>query len=121
MSEVRQLAVSLQVKATTTPAQTRAVASKAGLNMKNAWRDATASSRHFRQIGPTVSYDLRDSGSFIEVEVGPDTSIPSAKLENIYHFGTSRGGGTGGDPMRFLEAEVPAFINHLGKLGEVIP
>lgn len=80
---------------------------KAGVKIKSAWNEAASGSRHFRIAG-TVSFDEKAVDGGYEVEVGPDRSRRAARLAGIAHFGGANGGGgTLGDPQRFLDDEAP--------------
>lgn len=88
---------------------------KAGVQMKDAWRADAASSTHFHQIAPTINFDVTETSNSVEVEVGPDVRRRAARLENIWLFGgVNGGGGTGKEPMRYLDDEVPRFENAMG-------
>lgn len=119
-SQVREFAKVIDAKNERTVKQARSVIKKGAVNIKKDWQTAASTSRHFGQIAPTINFDMRGGGDLgstsIEAEVGPDKRRRSARLGNIYHFGTSRGGGTGGDPIRFLEAEVPNVERWLGQI-----
>ena len=120
--QVRAFAQTLERKSNKTPRQARGVVSKGALNIKNAWQADAAKSRHFKQVAPTISYDMRASGSidslFVEAEIGPNKRFRAARLANIYIFGTSRGGGTGTDPMKFVRDELPSFEKFAGDIGQ---
>lgn len=121
-SQLREFSQDLEVAAQNAPKKVRGVVSKGALNIKKSWSESAAASRHFGQVAPTINYDIRGGGDLgaltIEAEVGPDKRRRAARLANIYHFGTSRGGGTGGDPRKFLESEIPAFEQWLGDIAE---
>lgn len=123
-SEVREFAKELEVAAQNAPRRVRGVVKKGANNIKRSWSASAATSRHFGQIAPTISYDIRGGGDLgsltIEAEIGPDKRRRSARLANIYIFGTSRGGGTGQDPQSFLDAEIPAFEKYLADIAEDI-
>ena len=86
-------------------------------NIQRQQRSAARKSRHFGQIAPAVTFDVREGGAFgggfVEAEIGPRRGSPGS-LANIAYFGTSRGGGTVEDPKVALEAEEPKFTQALG-------
>lgn len=87
----------------------RGVVAKSALNTKNAMRKDARSSTHFKQIAPTISYDLKVSGDVIEAEVGPSGG-GAASLAGIAYFGTSKpGGGTVRDPTDAMLEEAQNF------------
>lgn len=124
-SEVRAFAAAIEANLNTKPRKVRAVVSKGLLNVRDDMRAAAAKSRHFGQIGPTITYEMRGGGDLggvvFEGEVGPVTAYRAARIENIAYFGSSRaGGGTVEDPKFAGEREAPKFADELGKLGEEI-
>lgn len=125
MSELRTFAKQIEATAETKPRKVRSVVSKGLLNIKDDMRAAASKSRSFKQIAPTISYELRGGGDLgrtvIEGEVGPVTSFRAARIENIAYFGSSRaGGGTVEDPRAAGEREAPRFAEEIAKLGEEI-
>lgn len=78
---------------------------KAGVNVKSDWQQLGYGSL---KVPPDVSFDENTwFGAVYEVEVGP-TPGDAGSLAGIYHFGGANGGGgSGGDPSRFAEAEEP--------------
>lgn len=100
----------------------RPAVSKAGVKMKAAWQADAASSTHFAGIAPSISYDLEADTNGVAVEVGPvPSSRRAARLENIWLFGgVNGGGGTGKEPMRYLDDEVPHLENALGDVVEEV-
>lgn len=95
---------------------------RAGVKMKDAWRADAASSRHFAGIAPSISFDEEEGSNYVEVEVGPvPASRRAARLENIWLFGgVNGGGGTGQEPMKYLDDEVPHLENNLGDVIEEV-
>lgn len=91
----------------------RGVVAKSALNTKNAMRKDAQGSRHFKQLAPTISYDLKvhefGGDGVIEAEIGP-TPGGSGSLAGIAYFGTSRpGGGTVRNPEDAMLEEAPNF------------
>lgn len=91
-----------------------AVVKKAAQNIKDEW--AALNSRHFK-VGASVSYDETVwFGQVAEAEIGP-TPGGAGSLAGIFHFGGANGGGgSGGDPQRFADAEEPRMMDALGDL-----
>ena len=117
-SEVRALAVEMNANAKATPRKVRGVVSKGLSNIKDDMRAAAAKSAHFKQIGPTITYEMVGDAEGV---VGPVTAFRAARIENIAYFGSSRaGGGTVEDPRAALDRETPEFERWLGDLGEAI-
>lgn len=87
---------------------------KAAQNIKRDWSMDAAYSRHFR-LGPTISYDENVwFGSVYEAEIGPNRRFRAARLAGIAHFGGANGGGgTLGDPSKYLDAEAPRLADAL--------
>lgn len=90
---------------------------KAGVNIKNEWNSAAARSRHFRIAG-TINFDENlHFGAMHEVEVGPDRRRRAARLAGIAHFGGANGGGgTLGDPKKYVDAETPRMEQAIADL-----
>lgn len=91
----------------------RGVVAKSALNTKNAMRKDAQGSQHFKQLAPTISYDLKvhsfGGDGVIEAEIGPSGG-GSASLAGIAYFGTSRpGGGTVRNPEDSMLEEAPNF------------
>lgn len=96
----------------------RGVVAKSALNTKNIMRKDARKSRHFKQIAPTISYDLKVSGDVIEAEIGPSGG-GSASLAGIAYFGTSKpGGGTVRNPEDAMLEEAPNFYEFAFKATE---
>jgi hypothetical protein len=92
-----------------------AVVKKAAQNVKDEMAADARSSRHFRGMAGSISYDSDYRVGEPAYEVGPDKSRPGGSLGNIYYFGTSRGGGSG-DLEKPLRSEGPRFEAALGDL-----
>ena len=100
----------------------RGVVAKSALNTKNIMRKDARSSRHFKQLAPTISYDLKvhefGGDGVIEAEIGPSGG-GAASLAGIAYFGTSRpGGGTVRDPVDAMLDEAPSFYEYAFKATE---
>jgi hypothetical protein len=100
----------------------KGVVAKSALNTKNIMRKDARSSRHFKQLAPTISYDLKVNSfagdGVIEAEVGPSGG-GSASLAGIAEFGTSRaGGGTVRNPEDAMLEEAPNFYEFAFKATE---
>lgn len=91
----------------------RGVVAKSALNTKNIMRKDARGSKHFKQIAPTIGYDLKvhefGGDAVIEGEVGPSGG-GAASLAGIAYFGTSRAGGaTLRNPEDAMLEEAPNF------------
>lgn len=100
----------------------RGVVAKSALNTKNAMRADARKSRHFKQIAPTISYDLKvhefGGDGVIEAEVGPSGG-GAASLAGIAYFGTSKpGGGTVRNPEDAMLEEAANFYEFAFKATE---
>ena len=100
----------------------RGVVARSALNTKSAMRKDAQSSRHFKQLAPTVSYDLKvhsfGGDGVIEAEIGP-TPGGSGSLAGIAYFGTSKpGGGTVRNPEDAMLEEAPNFYEYAFKATE---
>lgn len=119
VSQLRAFAVELGQVPDSVVRKIRPVVSKGALNIRDQMRAEMSRSRSFRQIAPTINYDLKVQADGMEAEIGPDKRRRSARLANIAYFGGARGGGgTVPDPRGALEAEVPRFESALSKLLE---
>jgi len=100
----------------------RGVVAKSAVNTKKIMQKDARSSRHFKQLAPTISYDLKTHGfagdGVIEAEIGP-AGGGSASLAGIAYFGTSRaGGGTVRNPEDAMLEEAPNFYEFAFKATE---
>lgn len=94
----------------------RGVVAKSAVNTKKAMQKDARSSRHFKQIGPTIGYDLKEHSfggdGVIEAEIGPSGG-GAASLAGIAYFGTSKpGGGTVRNPEDAMLEEAPNFYEY---------
>ena len=100
----------------------KGVVAKSALNTKNAMRKDARRSRHFKQLAPMISYDVRVNSfagdGVIEGEVGPSGG-GAASLAGIAYFGTSRpGGATLRNPEDAMLEEAPNFYEFAFKATE---
>jgi len=100
----------------------RGVVARSALNTKSAMRKDAQSSRHFKQLAPTISYDLKvhtfGGDGVIEAEIGP-TPGGSGSLAGIAYYGTSRpGGGTVRNPEDAMLEEAANFYEYAFKATE---
>lgn len=91
-------------------------------NVKQTMQSDFSGSRHFGQIGRTVSYDITMDANGVEAEIGPNKRFRAARLANIAYFGGANGGGgTVRDPEHALEEESGRFMKALSDLlGDVL-
>lgn len=93
-------------------AEVHGVVTKGAVNIKNSMRDDVESSRHFRRIAPTISFDQVG----LSATIGPEKRR-AGNLANIAYFGGARGGGgTVRDPQRAADEEAPRFEKALLKI-----
>ena len=95
--------------------ETDAVLEKGAHKIKEDLVSGAKSSRHFKGMAGSISYDSMYGVGVARYEIGPDKSRSNGALGNIYYFGTSRGGGTG-DLEGPLMREAPEVYNQLNKL-----
>lgn len=96
----------------------RGVVAKSAVNTKKIMRADARKSRHFKQIAPTIGYDLEIGGDVIEAEIGPSGG-GAASLAGIAYFGTSKpGGGTVRNPEDAMLEEAPNFYEFAFKATE---
>jgi hypothetical protein len=100
----------------------RGVVAKSALNTKKLMQADARNSKHFKQLAPTISYDLKvhafGGDGVIEAEIGP-TPGGSGSLAGIAYFGTSRpGGGTVRNPEDAMLEEAPNFYEYAFKATE---
>lgn len=102
----------------------RGVVAKSALNTKKIMQADAKRSRHFKQIGRTIDYDLKvhefGGDGVIEAEIGPNPSRGgSASLAGIAYYGTSKpGGGTVRNPEDAMLEEAPNFYEFAFKATE---
>jgi len=100
----------------------RGVVAKSALNTKKIMQKDAQRSRHFKQLAPTISYDLKThqfaGDGVIEAEIGP-AGGGAASLAGIAYFGTSKpGGGTVRNPEDAMLEEAPNFYEYAFKATE---
>jgi hypothetical protein len=100
----------------------RGVVAKSAVNTKRIMQKDARSSRHFKQLAPTINYDLKEhtfaGDGVVEAEIGPSGG-GSASLAGIAYFGTSKpGGGTVRNPEDAMLEEAPNFYEFAFKATE---
>lgn len=144
-SELRALAADMTKAAESIDGKVLPIIEHGAVNIKAQMRSEMGASTHFKQIAPTIDYEVHGGDVFgvgvIEAEIGPDKAGAggrnrgrraggvhfntsdfaggngnAAPLANIAYFGSSRGGGTVPDPQGALDAEAPNVEKHLGDL-----
>lgn len=117
-SEVRQIAADAGRLPGELSRWLRPAVSKGALNIKRALQADLEQSGNagIRAVARSISYDLTDTGTTVEAEIGPDK--PSGALANIAYFGTSRGGGHTRDPIEPLNEEAEAFQKAVAEIVE---
>lgn len=111
----------LKVPAVMVP-KLRGVVAKSAVNTKKLMQKDARASRHFKQLAPTIGYDLKEHSfagdGVIEAEIGPSGG-GSASLAGIAYFGTSKpGGGTVRNPEDAMLEEAPNFYEYAFKATE---
>ncbi len=97
------------------------IVAKSALEVKKIMRADAAKSPHFKQIAPTINYDLKvfefAGDASIEAEIGPDKGVGgAASLAGIAYYGGARGGGgTVRDPVDALLEVAPDFLEYIGQ------
>lgn len=96
----------------------RPAVSRGALTIKRAMQADLEQSGNagIRAVARSISYDITDTGTTVEAEIGPDK--PSGALANIAYFGTSRGGGHTRDPIEPLTEEAEAFRKAIAEIVE---
>ena len=100
----------------------KGVVAKSAVNTKKIMQADVRKSRHFKQMAPTISYDLKvhefSGDGVIEAEIGP-AGGGAASLAGIAYFGTSKpGGGTVRNPEDAMLEEAPNFYEYAFKATE---
>jgi len=100
----------------------RGVVAKSAVNTKKIMQRDAQRSRHFKQLGRTINYDIKTFGfagdGVVEAEIGPSGG-GSASLAGIAYFGTSKpGGGTVRNPEDAMLEEAPNFYEFAFKATE---
>lgn len=121
-SDLDGLARSFRAIPATMVPKIRGVVAKSALNTKKLMQTDARRSRHFKQLAPTISYDLKvhefGGDGVIEAEIGPSGG-GAASLAGIAYFGTSRpGGGTVRSPEDAMLEEAPNFYEYAFKATE---
>lgn len=124
MSEIYELARDLGKIPETLTRNVSKVIPKTGMAMKKRMQKDFKSSKHFRQVAESVSYEVKEhsfgGSGVIQVEVGVDMQRGSAPgLNHIAYFGDSRGGGgTVPDPVVPMRLEAPVFFGFMEMASE---
>jgi len=100
----------------------KGVVAKSAVNTKKLMAADARRSKHFKQLAPTIGYDLKEHSfggdGVIEAEIGPSGG-GSASLAGIAYFGTSKpGGGTVRNPEDAMLEEAPNFYEYAFKATE---
>ena len=100
----------------------KGVVAKSAVNTKKLMAADARKSKHFKQLAPTIGYDLKEHSfggdGVIEAEIGPSGG-GSASLAGIAYFGTSKpGGGTVRNPEDAMLEEAPNFYEFAFKATE---
>jgi len=128
MSEVRALSVDLSRASMRVQGDVVPLVFRGAMAIKAQMRAEMGGSRFFHQIAGAIDFDIKDTATTVEAEIGPDKGkvygggkyhLPGP-LGNIAYFGNSRGGGTVADPQGALDVEAPklerAIDNLMGRL-----
>lgn len=117
-TELRHLVRHIDSAPTRAMKAAEASAKRGMQNIKTELAKEAQASKHFKMIGPTISYDERFTRKGIEYELGPDKdhSVRGGKpgpLANIAYFGGANGGGGSLDFDGPIDREMPRLENHL--------
>jgi len=120
-SELRGLAADLRAIPEELSRHIYPIVEKAGANVKAKLRDEMSKSTHFRQVAPSIDYDVNVRSGFgvgsYEVEIGPNKErAPVASLALFAYFGDANRSGTVQDPQVALDEETPRFVAELENL-----
>jgi hypothetical protein len=85
-------------------------------SIKKDWRKRWRGLSHAPALPYAISYDVKQRGSTIEGEIGPDKSKPQGALGNLIEFGSiNNAPQPGGQPA--LDTEEPKFVKFMENLG----
>ena len=117
--DLRQFAAALGKAGDDAAGVAEKVIEKGANAIKKRMREDAKGHRHFSRLAPSITYDMRSTGSAIEAEIGPRLGT----LAGIAYFGSSRPGGeTVEDPQKALDAEAPKVEFYLSEaIGGVLP
>lgn len=115
-SEMRRLVADLGRVSTRIVAKLDPIIKKGAVNLKGDLNEQAASSRSFKGMAGSVTFDARHASGFVGYEVGPDKSRRGGALGNIFFFGGANGGGGTGDLDGALSREEPELVKALGGL-----
>ena len=117
-SELSSLSSALRAIPAAMVPKLEAVVARSALNTKRIMQADAKRSRHFKQLGRTIDYDLKvhafAGDGVIEADIGPNPNRGgSASLAGIAYFGTSKpGGGTVRNPEDAMLEEAPTFYEY---------
>lgn len=124
-SELRAFAADMQRLPEVLNRHVSKIVERGSLNIKNTMVADMAASTHFRQVAPSIDYEVVEANVFgvgvIEGRTGPNKARrPAAALAQFAYYGDATRGGTVRDPQEVLDAEAPRFLSELERLmGEV--
>ena len=116
VSELRTLAADLGKISDGASKRAAAVVKRGAVNIETQMQTDFAGSKHFRQIGPTINFDMVPTRTAIEAQIGPDKRRRAARLANIAYFGGANGGGGTVDVTNGLRQETPKFLEQMEKV-----
>ncbi len=115
-SDVEKLAADLDRVAREVTPEAKKIVGFGSNSIKKDWRRRWRGLSHAPALPYAISYDVKQRGSTIEGEIGPDKSKPQGALGNLIEFGSiNNAPQPGGAPA--LQAEEPKFVKFMEDLG----
>lgn len=117
-SDLRKLSADLGAAGPKVAREVDGIIRKGALNIKRDMQREASSSRSFRGVPASISYDVNRSSDGVEAEVGPEIGRAQGSLAFIAYNGTSTMGPVFPDPAGALAREAVKTMEWLGKAAE---
>lgn len=117
-SELRSLAATFGDAGSVVAREVQGIIQRGALHIKKDMQREASSSRSFRGVPASISYDVNRSSDGVEAEVGPEIGRAQGSLAFIAYNGTSTMGPVFPDPAGALAREAVKTMEWLGKAAE---
>jgi hypothetical protein len=117
IGDLFKIAAQLEVTGLRAPAIATAIITKGAVNIKRDMRADAQGINHAPAFPDSITYDIHQTFTGPEAEIGPDKGKRQGALGNILYFGTSKNGPVR-NISRGIEAEAPRFAAELAKAAE---
>lgn len=113
----REVVVAIEGLIVDAPKELRKIVSKGSLNIKTDWRRRWSGHPHIPVLPFAIGYDITETATAVESEIGVDQSKPQGPLAGIIAWGSpAQGNAPLPGPLEALDAEAPKFESALTAL-----